>query len=332
MELSIGRFRGGFCVFWTESGKRRRYQLAARTRAEAEPEAVDVYRRETYRPSEVTISAIWEAYRTKLGTRPTAQTMYYTGKSILQHFGNYRPEQVTSDLCNRYTKMRFAEGRAQGTIHTELGHLRSALKYAQGARLIDHAPDIERPEKPSSPERYLSTEEVNRLINSAVAPLIRLAILLLLGTAGRVGAILELTWQRTDLENGKINLRSEGSATRKGRTIVPMNRGLKAALSQAKEARLSDFVIEYAGGPVRSIRKGFYNALQRAGIKGATIHTIRHTVAVHMVTAGIPMEKVAQFLGHSNSAITYSIYARYSPEHLQDAADLLDFTSARSAE
>ena len=258
--------------------------------------------------------------------------MYYTGKSILPHFGKYRPEQVSSDLCNRYTKKRFAEGRAQGTIHTELGHLRSALKYAQGARLIDHAPDIDRPEKPSSPERYLSTEEINRLISSAVAPNIRLAILLLLGTAGRVGAILELTWQRTDLEIGKINLRSEGAETRKGRAIVPMNRGLKDALSQTKEARLSDFVVEYAGGPERSIRKGFYNALQRAGIKGAAIHTIRHTAAVHMLTAGIPMEKAAQFLEHTNSAITYVIYARYSPEHLQDAANLLDFSSKRSVE
>ena len=61
-----------------------------------------------------------------------------------------------------------------------------------------------------------------------------------------------------------------------------------------------------------------------------THHTIRHSAAVHMVAAGVPMEKVAQYLGHSNAAIAYSTYARYAPDHLADAAGILDFGQIES--
>lgn len=231
-SISVGRFRGGFCVYWRENGKRRRYQLAARTRAEAEPEALDVYRRETLlqRRAGATVRDIWEAYRQDLGDRPAGVTMGYTGKAVLEHFGDYRPDQISKELCRDYAAKRRNQGKSDGTIHTELGHLRSAMKFGVRERIIDKAPSIERPTKPMPKERYLEKKEVAKLIESASAPHIALAIHLLFATAGRVGAILDLTWDRVDLERGQINLRIQDSKTRKGRAIVPMNRGIRAAL------------------------------------------------------------------------------------------------------
>jgi len=99
----------------------------------------------------------------------------------------------------------------------------------------------------------------------------------------------------------------------------------------AQEAALSDCVIEYAGGKVRSIRKGFEAACRRAKLDNVTLHTIRHSSAVAMVSNGVPLETVAQCLGHSNVAITYQTYARFAPDHLQDAAEILDFVQIREA-
>ena len=334
-DISIGRLRGGFCVYWTgEDGKRTRHQLAARTRTEAEAEAVDVYRRETFAKEATkgaTVTDLWESYRRDLGDKPTAKTMGYTGKAVLAHFGPYRPDQITTDLCRAYARKRTDAGISQGAVHTELGHLRSALTWAARNRLIDAAPHIERPAKPTPKERFLTKDEVARLIDSASAPHIALAIHLLFATAGRVGAILDLTWDRVDMERGVINLRLDDAKTRKGRAIVPINRGLKAALQTAKAAALSDFVVEYAGDQVGSIRKGFEAACTRAGLEDVTLHTIRHSAAVAMVSAGVPIEKVAQYLGHSNTAITYSTYGRFAPEHLTDAAEVLDFVRLRAA-
>lgn len=331
-EISIGRLRGGYCVYWREGGKRTRRALKARTRAEAEPEAIDVYRRAMLadKPKGMTVADLWEAYRGDLGGKPTAKTMGYTGKAVLAHFGAYRPDQITTSLCRDYAQARMAAGISQGSVHTELGHLRSAMMWAKNNRLIEAAPHIERPAKPMPKERFLTKDEVGRLIEHAGAPHIGLAIHLLFATAGRVGAVLDLTWNRVDMDRGAINLRLDDAVTRKGRAVVPINRGLMAALQTAREAAISDYVVEYAGQQVRNIRKGFTNAAARAGLEDITLHTIRHSAAVAMVSSGIPIEKVAQYLGHSNVSVTYSTYGRFAPEHLSDAAEVLEFTNLRA--
>jgi integrase len=328
-EISIGRLRGGYCAYWYIDGKRTRHRLKAQSREAAGPEALDLYRRHTFAPGLHTVADIWEAYRTDLGDKPTAKTMGYTGKAILPHFGQYRPDQVTRDMCRDYDRTRRAAGISQGFVHTELGHLRSALKFGQDVRMIDRAPAIWRPEKPQSDMRILTPEEMNRLVDGCHDPHVRLAVILLLGTAARVGAILDLTWDRVDIERGVINLRLDDSQTRKGRAVLPMNRSTRAALASARDAALTDYVIEFKGGPIKCIRKGFTAALKRSGIGHMRIHDCRHTAAVTMLAAGVAMEKVAQVLGHSNTATTERVYGRFRPEHMQDAVNVLDFVKAR---
>ena len=333
MQIKIGRFRGGFCVYWREAGRRRRYQLNARTRAEAEAEALEVFRKETYksRPESATVAQLWALYIEDLGDRPTATTMGHTGKAVLPHFGAFKPEDIDKPLCTDYSKARLAKHKSVGTVWTELGHLQSALNFAVKTRLIEKAPKIWRPVKPESDKRIIDRGEARALIDAAHDPHIRLALILLFGTAARIGAILDLEWDRVDFDRNSINLRIPESHTRKGRAIVPMNGMVRAALATARDSALSDFVIEYAGQPVKSIRTGFTNAIRRSGIGHTRIHDIRHTAAVTMLHEGKPLEMVAQMLGHSNISVTYQTYGRYLPGHMQEAADVLDFVKVRKA-
>jgi len=140
----------------------------------------------------------------------------------------------------------------------------------------------------------------------------------------RVGAILDLTWDRVHFETGIIDLRLSDGITRKGRSVVPMNRMARNALESACEARLTDFVIAWAGHPVKSIRTGYKAAMERAGLSDMHLHQIRHTVAVKMLQAGRPLAEVSQFLGHSNTQITEQTYARFTPERFSTAAEILD--------
>ena len=103
-------------------------------------------------------------------------------------------------------------------------------------------------------------------------------------------------------------------------------------LSAEKEAALSDHVIEWGGKPVVSIKRGFAAAVASAGLEGVTPHVLRHTAAVHMAKAGVSMDEIAQYLGHSDTRITSNTYARCSPEHLQKAATALEFGFAASVE
>ena len=44
----------------------------------------------------------------------------------------------------------------------------------------------------------------------------------------------------------------------------------------------------------------------------------------------MPMSRISQFLGHSSTAVTERVYARYAPDHLREEAALLDFSSTRA--
>ncbi|QYO75496.1 tyrosine-type recombinase/integrase [Devosia salina] len=172
----------------------------------------------------------------------------------------------------------------------------------------------------------MTREEIDRLQDAPKAHHVQLAILLMLATAGRIGAILELTWDRVDFKAGTVNLRTNETGPRKGRAVVPMNDGLRAALSQAEGASMTDYVIEWAGEPVQRLRTGFNKATKAAGLKGVTPHVLRHTAAVHMAAAGRPMERISQYLGHSSVDVTRRVYARFAPDHLREEAEVLDFT------
>jgi integrase len=133
-----------------------------------------------------------------------------------------------------------------------------------------------------------------------------------------------LTWDRVDFKAGLVQLATEDEHGNKGRALVPMNESLRAALEEARPAALTSFVIEYAGRPVRSVRKAFQAACARAGLKGVSPHTLRHTAAVHMAEAGVPMVEIARFLGHTNTTTTYRVYAVHSPSYLRKAASVLE--------
>ncbi|MDG4650079.1 site-specific integrase [Roseibacterium sp. SDUM158017] len=325
----IGRLKGRFVVTWSEDGKRRRVRLDAKTAREADAEARRVYAATRALSGGGTVAQLWQAYRNHVDGRPVAQNLDWRASIILPVFGHLSPDQITVEDCRAHIARRRAEGRADGTIWTELGLLRNVLSWSVKQGLIDRAPYIERPSKPSPKDRHLTRAEVDKLLDAPAEPHVRLAILLMLTTAARVTAVLELTWSRVDLMRGQIDYRTPGATTRKGRAVVPINATLRSALMAARGAALSDHVVEWAGKPVASIKRGFARTVQEAGLRDVTPHTLRHTAAVHMAESGVPMAVIAQYLGHSDSRITESVYARFSPDHLRTAADVLEFGRVR---
>lgn len=328
-EYRLGRLKGRWVVSWWRDGRRTRYRLKAAGRADAEREAIDVIRAAavaTAKREPLTVAELWEAYRKEKDGRCVAETMRFEWKSVGPHFGHLRADQIDVKTCRAYIAKRRAAKRHDGTIWTELGHLRTVLRWAHAERMIDHVPTIERPAKPAPKDRYLTRTEIDALLAAPMAHHIRLAILLMLSTAARVGAILELRWDRVDFERGQIDFRASDIGPRKGRAIVPINESLRAALQTAKGAALSDYVVEWSGGPVKSIKTGFNAAVRDSGLKGVSPHVLRHTAAVHLAAAGVPMSKISQYLGHTSTGVTERVYARFAPDHLREAADVLNFT------
>jgi integrase len=72
-----------------------------------------------------------------------------------------------------------------------------------------------------------------------------------------------------------------------------------------------------------------YKKRKALGRTDSTIKTeldlLRHTAGVWMAEADIPMQKISQYLGHTSTRVTESVYARYSPSFMKDAAEALDW-------
>lgn len=325
-EWRITKLRGEFCLTWQDGDVRRRYRLGTRDPKEAARRAPARYA-ELTRPKGTTVADLWKGYCTDKIGRSVVTTMGYTWKALEPFFGQLEAEGVTIATCRAYTAERRKAGKKDGTIHTELGHLRSVLVWAQKSRLIGHAPHIERPPKPEAKTGYLTRDEVGRLLRAATTPHLELAILLMISTGARNAAALELTWDRVDFDRRIIQLRNPFDlAKRKGRATVPINDTLLEALRKAHKGALSQFVVEWAGGPVRSIKKGIKTAGQAIGRADVSPHMLRHSAAVWLAEDGHSMDEIAQFLGHENSRITFNTYARYSPGHLRRLAASLEIT------
>lgn len=187
-----------------------------------------------------------------------------------------------------------------------------------------NAARFEMPATPPPRERWITEDEAGALMAELVDPHLRLFTILALTTAARSGAILDLTWGRVDMARRQIALGSPQEG-RKRRAVVPINNTAFAALEAAQSVSTCEYVVEYAGRQVKSIKKGFREAARRAGLDDVTPHVLRHTAATWMVQQGVPIEQVAKYLGHSDPRITYRVYAKFAPDYLKAAAAAVEF-------
>ena len=260
-----------------------------------------------------TVSDIFALYMTEKEDRH--HTLKYVWRCLENHFGHLRPDQVTRESCHKYRETR---GVSSGTIIRELGALRAALRWFD-----PHTPAIFAfPKSPPPKERYLTREEADKLLSACLEPHIELYIVLSLCTAARKSALLELTWDRVNFERLELDL-GAGEANKR-RAVVPINQTALRALEDAHKARLTDRVIEFRGRALKDIKRGFATAVEAAGLKNVNPHVLRHTAAVWMAESGVPMSEIAQYLGHSSTRVTESVYARYSTKYLRRAASSLE--------
>lgn len=313
MRLKL--YRGKWAVEGKDdAGKVWRRSLRTSDRATAERRFKD-YRVET--PGEA-IGEIVQSYLNEKRAARSFKSMETAWRALRGTFGALRADHITRDLCRRYAQQRRASGVRNGTIIKDLGVLKAALKWAGKTGW-----QIEMPPTPPPRERYITREEYQRLYEAADLPHLKLFILLAWCTAARASALFELTWDRVDFERRQIRL-SKDEGRRKGRATVRMIDRAYEPMKAAYEARTSEYVIEWGGHPVKSVKRGFAEAARKAGLPDISPHVLRHSAAVAMAESGASMTEIAQVLGHTDPKVTYRVYARYSPGHLASAMKALE--------
>lgn len=322
-EWRLTKLDGEYCVTWDDDRGRRRYRLGTSDPKEANRKAPARYA-ELTRPQGTSVADLWAAYCLDMTGRAVVGTMKHTWKAMKDRFGSMEGQAITIADCRAHVAERRAGGIKDGTIHTEMGHLRMVLLWAKKNGLVKEAPAIERPSKPEPKADHLTRKEVAAMLDAANAAHVELAIRLMIGTGARNEAAMQLTWDRVDFDRQMIQLRNPfDRGRRKGRATAPMNDKLKDALEEAKKGARTPFVIEWAGQPVKSIKRGLKAAGAAIGRPDVSPHMLRHSTAVWLAEDGHSMWEIAQYLGHDDVKTTTRIYARFSPTHLRKLADSL---------
>lgn len=268
------------------------------------------------------VEDLWRVYlcdREKDGRDTTRQRNAW--KHLGRVFGQRLGNDIRKDDCREHAASRKRQGVSSGTARIELEYLRAclSLKYGRGTNQVWVPP------QGAPRDRYLTREEFGRLLDHVQTPHVRLFIILAVATGARMGAILELTWDQVDFKHRTINFNAENrEQTNKRRPVVPMNNRAQEALQEAVGGALTNYVIEWDGKPVKSIKRAIRKAAERSGV-ACSPHVFRHTAAVWMAQADVAMQKIAQFLGHTSTRVTERTYARYSPGFMRDAAAALDW-------
>lgn len=316
-EFSVQKFRHGFALVWWESGKRRRRQLVSTDRQSAEAEARKLWSGADDR-SPWTVGRIMNVYLASIAEKPSYQRRQDAWRAMRGFWENVDPVMIDVRMCERYRATRRV---SDTTARYELQQLSTALRF--GRDKFDGHPKLWFPPLPEHKIRHLTRAEFDRFFAGVRADHARLYVMLGLHTVARPSAILQLTWDRVDFMRRLIDFTPPGHVrTNKRRVVVPINDALLPAMQKGWDARTCEHVIERGGKPVACIKKAFQAASERSTVR-VTPYMLRHTGAVWMAEAGVPMAEISQFMGHDDDRTTSKHYARFGPEYLRGPANAL---------
>jgi len=238
----------------------------------------------------------------------------------------YQFDEVTIELINEYCAYRKLQGVKNSTINRELNLIKSAFNYYlkhknvtfknvfNGFRLFeeDYIP------------KFLNATECQKLLFAAKRYnnyLLHDFILLALNTGCRASELITLTWDNVSINDRFLIIRNSLSKNKKT-VYKPINDTSFDALTRLKTHRKYVFYNPKTNSHIKSFRRGFQCAAQRADLGHLRIHDLRHTFASFLVKQGVPIYHVSTLLGHSDTRITQR-YAHLAPENLHEVLKCL---------
>jgi integrase len=323
--------RGSYeAVIWSGTGPTRKREQRCSLGTSSEQEADDLIKRmndDRVAGGPVTVASCFALYKFhKEQKGKWTQSMERARRIIVEQIGHMRPDDLSKRFCESMVEKRLTAAFAPDTVRIEMAYLRAAVKHAEREKKLVKAPFIYVPPGGAPRERWLTEDEVDRLLDGAIEPHVRLFIILAVTTAARPSHILGLKWTAIDFENLVVDFRHEVVVNgKKHRPRVRINDTCLHHLQEAWEMHQTEFVIEFRGkGGFKKIYKGVTEAARRAGVEGMSPYVLRHTAGVWMARAGVPMQEIAAFMGHKNLKTTMDHYAHFHPEFMQRSAAALE--------
>lgn len=306
-------------IVWREDGRSHRFSTGKADRVEAERVLARFVSAKP--PQDFDVEDMAKAFvKARVAEGKSESNLNTSLRPILNKFGREDPTRLNQNKVRDYIKERSCDVKAS-TIERELATLRACLNWGEVEQWISRAPRFKIPTAPKTRRRFLSKSEFARLEAQIDTIHLKTFVSLAINTASRATKILQLKWTDVDFDAGLIKY-PDGQHHNKRTQIIPMNKSLREDLELALQFAVGDYVVEFNGQPIKSIRKSFEKAVERAKLEDVIIHDLRRTAASWALQAGASFEDIAGLLG-DDVKVVQKHYAQFSTKHIKGVVDLL---------
>ncbi len=260
----------------------------------------------------------------------SAQTVKgYTSalKLFLEYIENLNVKKISNKDINDY--LHFC-AKERNYSFSSMKQVIASIRYLYIKVLHKEAPQALNIElrKPHKLPLVLSKEDIKKILR-VTSNIKHKAMLLLLYSAGlRLGELLNLRLE--DIDSSAMKIKVCQGKGKKDRYVMLSQNALTLLRQYYKKYHPTEYVFEgQKGGKYspKSVQTVFKTALKKAGIrKQATVHTLRHSFATHLLDDGTDIRYIQELLGHKRLETTqiYTHVSSYSINKIASPADDLE--------
>ncbi len=190
--------------------------------------------------------------------------------------------------------------------------------------------DLERPAKQKTLPKVLSLEEVSRIIIATRNLKHKTILSVIYGAGLRISECISL--KITDIDSSNMRIWVRNAKGKKDRITLLSNDLLQLMRDYFRVYKPKEWLFE---GPKKnqysasSIRQFFNRAKKEAQVNSpATVHTLRHSFATHLLENGTNLRYIQKLLGH-NSSKTTEIYTHVCKTNLTNITSPFDLLNKK---
>lgn len=339
-----GRWRALVDIGADASGRRQRKKVSGRTRAEVLIKMREVQRdAEDGLASggrHLTVATLAEEWLRHCSGELSASTLEVRTWAVRQHLvpalGARRVRQLSAADVSLFLQDLALAGYARASLEKVRGVLIQVLRHAERQGLVARnvAALVPTPAGPRAEGRSLTVEQARILLGAAQGHPLEAAFVLGLTCGLRPGELLGLKWEDVDLDQGVLRVSRAvsrvGGTPQLGPTKTALSRrqlrlpaGTKDALRQHRTRQQAQedlmgkhwqdlgLVFPTSRGTLldsANLRRALRTVTEEAGLGRWHPHELRHSTASLLSAAGVPLEEVADVLGHASTRVTSATY------------------------
>lgn len=212
--------------------------------------------------------------------------------------------------------------KSRATVQRYMGYMKHIFNYGVETEMISKNPLAFWKKKKEERYNVMLTYSDLKKIYDVSPPHVQWAIEVALNLVIRVGEseLFAIKWANINWDTKEV--RCLMPKTNRWKT-VPCTDRFMGKLREHRDLAETEYLIEYRGNPLKSIKTAWKTAVKNAGIPYRTRpYDIRH-IAISIMANYAPIAVVSSFAGHSSTDMTLSTYYHATIEHQRQALECI---------